>query len=189
MTEKKKVGRPRKERDEPIARLHFNAPYNIKKMVENSEYTHNYIYEFGAQALLGTKEDKELIEIEKKLAVLKPEVAYLESRKKVILLEKQRTQEIRKQRENELKYLQVVFSQIVRLSEKTGRITLKEEWIAKTYGIQFDVTLANKDFNETVNDLVFPASFLAEKYRIKKIQKGEREEKIMVELIDKKNEA
>ena len=77
----------------------------------------------------------------------------------------------------------------MRLSEKTGRITLKEEWIAKTYGIQFDVTLANKDFNETVNDLVFPASFLAEKYRIKKIQKGEREEKIMVELIDKKNEA
>ena len=93
MTEKKKVGRPRKERDEPIARLHFNAPYNIKKMVENSEYTHNYIYEFGAQALLGTKEDKELIEIEKKLAVLKPEVAYLNQEKRLFSL---KNRELRK---------------------------------------------------------------------------------------------
>ena len=114
--------------------------------------------------------------------------SHIDARKDLILADKRRKEEYLKQRENEIKYMFAAFSHLVKLQEKAGRITFKEQWIRQTYGIEFDIKMVNSDFSQVLYDLALPAPHVVEKYSVRKVQKGEREEKLLVEIIDREVE-
>ncbi|MEM3906914.1 MAG: hypothetical protein RE472_02970 [Thermoplasmatales archaeon] len=184
----KKVGRPVNADKDFSVRVSTTTTPELKKKINQSGYSVSYILQYGARVLLGDEREKELLEIERELATLKPKVAMLESRRDLILAEKKRIEALSLQKENEEIYIHAAFSQILRFQEKIEKITLKDHWIRQTYGISFDVDLVNSNFSEALSDLAFPPSYVIEKYRIKKVGKGEKEEKMMVELIESKKE-
>ena len=188
MNYKKKVGRPVKSEKDYAVRISTTTTPGLKKKIDDSGFSMSYILQYGARILLGDDRERELMDIERELAVLKPKVAMLESRKDLIIADKRRMEEYVKQKENEVKYLHAAFSQIVKLQEKIGKISVKQDWIQKVYGIQFNIDQVNRDFNQTLVELCLPPSYLVEKYRIRKVQTGEREEKMMVEIIRKESD-
>ncbi len=188
MNHGKKIGRPAKLEKDYAVRISTTTTPELKKKMDHSGYPVSYILQYGARILLGDENEKELLDIEKELSVLKPKVAMLESRKDLILADKRRKEEYLKQRENEIKYMFSAFSHLVKLQEKAGRMTFKEQWIRQTYGIEFDIKTVNSDFSQVLYDLALPAPHVVEKYSVRKVQKGEREEKLLVEIIDRESE-
>lgn len=142
--------------------------------------------QYGARILLGDEREKELLDIERELSVLKPKVSMLESRRDLLIAEKKRIEALMIQKENEDQYLVAAFSQVLDFQKNVKRISIKEHWIKKIYGIVFNVALVSENFQEALADLKLPASYLIEKYGIKKVGKGEREDKMRIELIEAK---
>jgi hypothetical protein len=185
---KKKVGRPVKKEEEYAVRVSTTTTPELKKKMDTSGYSVSYILQYGAKILLGDNHQKELIEIENELSILKPKLAMLESRRDLILAEQRRKEEYIKQRENEIKYLHAVFSQLIKLQEKSGKLSYYENWIKEQYGIQFNMKLVNENFQDALTAIDLLPEYVVEKYSIRKVQKGQREEKMMVELMDREDE-
>lgn len=183
--QKRRVGRPPKDVKDYSVRVFTTANPDLKRRIMESGFSVSYILEYGAKVLLGDDREKELMEIERELSVLKPKVSLLESRRDLIVAEKRRIEALAKQRENEIKYLYAAFSQILKLTDpEVRKVTFKTEWMRQKYGIEFNISRVNEDFAAAISDLVYPAEYVVEKYQIRKVARGEREEKIMVEIID-----
>ena len=188
MNTKKKVGRPVKKEEEYAVRVSTTTTPELKKKMDTSGYSVSYILQYGAKLHLGDMHEKELMEIENELSILKPKLAMLESRKDLILAEKRRKEEFIKQRENEIKYLHAVFSYLIKAQEKRGKLEYYENWIREQFGIQFNISLVNGDFKGALEAADMLPEYVVEKYSIRKVQKGQREEKMMVELLEKDQE-
>ena len=180
----RKVGRPTKNK-EYVVRIQTTADPNRKRMVESSKYTFADVFEIGYNVLFGEEGERELLDIERKLAVLEPEVAMYKARKELLLANRRRKEEYNRQEEYKIKYLHAAFTQILKLQEKIGKITVREDWIRKIYGIQFDLDLVNQNFTQALEDIGLPPDYVVEKYNIKKLEKGDREDKMMVEIVNR----
>ena len=102
---RKKVGRPINEDKDFSVRVSTTTTPELKKKINQSGYSVSYILQYGARVLLGDEREKELLEIERELATLKPKVSMLESRRDLILAEKKRIEALSLQKENEEIYI------------------------------------------------------------------------------------
>ena len=183
-----RVGRPMKEGNESQVGAHISMSQEVKTWIKDSGKPVAYFLDIGVNAIRGNPDEKELMDLEKEISIREPELAMLKARRDLILAEKRRREEYARQKETETKYLHAVFSLLLKLSKKTGRITFYDNWIREQYGISFDVSLANRNFSEALEAIDLIPEYAVEKYSIRKVQKGQREEKMMVELMDREDE-
>ena len=185
MNEKRKVGRPMKYGEESPVRIDTTTSQFNKTRIKLSGKSATYFLEFGLNALLGDPEDRKLDELRDKLSKIEPE--YLELKAQIIRIEERKKQldDIRRKKEVQDRYMHSAFSEIVRHQQKHGKILISMSWIEEAYGIMFDESLVNRHFEETVNDLNLPSDYVVEKYHIEKVRKGNREDKIMVDIVKK----
>lgn len=98
-------------------------------------------------------------------------------RQKDIVQEKMRTQQ---------KYMAFAFREIAKMSRAAREITIRSEWIVKSYGISFNRTKANREIfrhgelNREMLDL--PDADLIERYGIAKELKGDREQELLARM-------
>ena len=186
MSEKKeRVGRPLKYGNETQIGAHISMSPELKTWIKDSGKPVAYFLEIGVNAIRGNPDEKELMDLEKEISIREPELAMMKARRDLILAEKRRREEYAREKETEIKYLHAVFSLLVKLSKKTGRITFYDNWIREQYGVALNVNLVNQNFPEALEAIDLIPEYAVEKYSIRKVQKGQREEKMMVELLDR----
>ena len=88
MNKIKKVGRPANPEKDYVVRISTTTSPELKKLAMESGLSARYFFEYGVRAILGSHSDKELLEIEKELAILESKVEFLKSRRAMILSEK-----------------------------------------------------------------------------------------------------
>ena len=185
---KNKVGRPIKYGNESRVDAHVSINQDDKTRIKLSGKPVSYFLEFGINALLGDPDERKLNEINEELASIEPR--YLELKAKKIRIEERKKQldELRRKKAVQDKYMHSAFSEVIRNQEKHGKIVVNMSWIEEAYGISFDDSLVNRNYSQTLEDLSLLPEYVVEKYCIEKIRKGQREDRMMVSIVDKEGD-
>ena len=185
---KSKVGRPMKYGEETMARLEATTTQANKTRIKLSGRPVSYFLEFGINALLGDPEEKKLNDMKDRLAKIEPE--YLLLKAQIIQIEdrKKQLEELRRKKAVQDKYMHSAFSEVIRNQEKHGKIVVNMSWIEEAYGISFDDSLVNRNYSQALEDLNLLPEYVVEKYHIEKVRKGQREDRMMVSIVDKEGD-
>jgi hypothetical protein len=184
MRQNKKMGRPMVRANTTKVDLHVSVDHDTKEMIRLSGMTAGAILQYGAKALLGDYDIKELNKVNQELLELEPKYFELKAKQTKLLQEIEQKKEERKKQESQARYMVEAFREIVNKEKANGKITVKMEWIEDVYGISFDKEKVNSNFTSVLEELklhILP-EYLFEKYRIIKSGRGERENRILLRI-------
>ena len=184
MRQNKKMGRPMVRANTTKVDLHVSVDHDTKEMIRLSGMTAGAILQYGAKALLGDYDIKELNKVNQELLELEPKYFELKAKQTKLLQEIEQKKEERKKQESQARYMVEAFKEIVNKEKANGKITVKMEWIEDVYGISFDKEKVNSNFTSVLEELklhILP-EYLFEKYRIIKSGRGERENRILLRI-------
>ncbi len=184
MNDNKKMGRPLKYGNESRVDAHVSLSQDAKTKIKLSGKPLAYFLEFGVNALLGDAEEKELYEIREELALIEPRFHELKVRELRIEERKKQKEELRRKKSNQEKYMLKAFREVISSQKRHGKVVVNMPWIEEAYGISFNLDKVNRDFQGAVEATDLIPEYGIEKYLIRKVQKGQREDKLMVEIIE-----
>lgn len=97
---------------------------------------------------------------------------------------KKQKEELRRKKSNQEKYMLKAFREVISSQKRHGKVVVNMPWIEEAYGISFNLDKVNRDFQGAVEATDLIPEYGIEKYLIRKVQKGQREDKLMVEIIE-----
>ncbi len=179
-------GRPRKiflDRDAPV-----QVTGRVKKWIRDLiPHDANISHDFESYILVkyGDADRSQLEALRMKEIELREELSSIRGKILVIEARMKQEEDIRKSLEIQTKYCAEAFRVFMGIIKKNhGRsITMKEEYISRIYGINFNRQAVNDSWEDLSDIGVWSDEMLIERFDIRKGQKGEREDEIMKMVI------